>query len=64
MLTTRVYRPGRPARDVLREVRTESGSQFCPFCVAAVERLVARGLLVDIGLPARALLAPVPAAQG
>ncbi len=63
MLTTRVYRPGRPARDVLREVRTESGSQFCPFCVAAVERLVAHGLLVDIGLPARALLTPVPASE-
>ncbi len=63
MLTTRVYRPGRPAREALREVRAETGSQFCPRCVAALVRLVAFGRLADVGLPAGALLAPVPVAQ-
>jgi putative nucleotidyltransferase with HDIG domain len=60
MLSTRVYRPGRPARDALRELRREAGRQFCPRCVAALVRLVARGDLVESGLSPRALVSLVP----
>jgi diguanylate cyclase (GGDEF)-like protein/putative nucleotidyltransferase with HDIG domain len=40
MLTTRVYRPARPAQDALDEVRREAGGQFCPRCVGALEAVV------------------------
>jgi diguanylate cyclase (GGDEF)-like protein/putative nucleotidyltransferase with HDIG domain len=40
MLTTRVYRPARPAQDALQELRRMSGSQFCPRCVAALDAIV------------------------
>ena len=63
MLTTRVYRAGRPAREALAELRAETGSQFCPGCVAALERLVAQGALAHLGLPSRGLVAAVPATQ-
>lgn len=56
MLSTRVYRPGRPAREALEELRREVGRQFCPRCVGALERLVARGELAESGLTARALV--------
>lgn len=59
MLTARVYRPGRPARDALAEVRRETGRQFCPACVSALVRLVARGELEALGVPKRALVAAV-----
>ena len=41
MLTTRIYRTARPAEDALDEVRRAAGSQFCPRCVAALERVLA-----------------------
>jgi diguanylate cyclase (GGDEF)-like protein/putative nucleotidyltransferase with HDIG domain len=41
MLTTRVYRPARPASDALGELRRNAGSQFCPRCVGALEAIVA-----------------------
>ncbi|HEV8460978.1 MAG TPA: diguanylate cyclase [Gaiellaceae bacterium] len=41
MLTTRVYRPARPAQDALDELRRMCGTQFCPRCVAALEAIVA-----------------------
>lgn len=41
MLTTRVYRPARPAGEALVELRANAGSQFCPRCVAALEAVVA-----------------------
>src|SRR3954463_1688057 len=41
MLTTRVYRPARPADEALEELRTNSGTQFCPRCVGALEAVVA-----------------------
>ena len=63
MLTTRVYRAGRPAREALAELRAETGSQFCPGSVAALERLVAQGALAHLGLPSRRLVAAVPATQ-
>ena len=40
MLTTRVYRPARPAQDALQELRRMSGSQFCPRCVGALDAIV------------------------
>jgi putative nucleotidyltransferase with HDIG domain len=41
MLTTRVYRPARPAHEALHELRRMAGSQFCPRCVGALEAIVA-----------------------
>ncbi|HEX4678169.1 MAG TPA: diguanylate cyclase [Gaiellaceae bacterium] len=40
MLTTRVYRPARPAQDALQELRRMTGSQFCPRCVGALDAIV------------------------
>jgi putative nucleotidyltransferase with HDIG domain len=40
MLTTRIYRAARPAEEALEELRHGSGSQFCPRCVGALERLL------------------------
>jgi diguanylate cyclase (GGDEF)-like protein/putative nucleotidyltransferase with HDIG domain len=41
MLTTRIYRGARQADDALDELRRAAGSQFCPRCVAALERVLA-----------------------
>jgi putative nucleotidyltransferase with HDIG domain len=43
MLTTRIYRTARPAEEALEELRSAAGSQFCPRCVAALERVLAVG---------------------
>jgi diguanylate cyclase (GGDEF)-like protein/putative nucleotidyltransferase with HDIG domain len=40
MLTTRIYRAARPASEALEELRRASGTQFCPRCVAALERIL------------------------
>jgi diguanylate cyclase (GGDEF)-like protein/putative nucleotidyltransferase with HDIG domain len=40
MLTTRIYRAARPAHEALEELRRGAGSQFCPRCVNALERLL------------------------
>jgi diguanylate cyclase (GGDEF)-like protein/putative nucleotidyltransferase with HDIG domain len=40
MLTTRIYRAARPAEEAMEELRRGSGTQFCPRCVAALERLL------------------------
>jgi diguanylate cyclase (GGDEF)-like protein/putative nucleotidyltransferase with HDIG domain len=40
MLTTRIYRAARPAAEALRELRRAAGTQFCPRCVAALERIL------------------------
>jgi diguanylate cyclase (GGDEF)-like protein/putative nucleotidyltransferase with HDIG domain len=40
MLTTRIYRAARPVDEALAEVRNKAGSQFCPRCVAALERIL------------------------
>jgi diguanylate cyclase (GGDEF)-like protein/putative nucleotidyltransferase with HDIG domain len=40
MLTTRIYRAARPAPEAVEELRRGSGSQFCPRCVGALERLL------------------------
>ncbi len=40
MLTTRIYRAARPATEALDELRQAAGTQFCPRCVAALERIL------------------------
>jgi diguanylate cyclase (GGDEF)-like protein/putative nucleotidyltransferase with HDIG domain len=40
MLTTRIYRAARPASEALHELRSAAGSQFCPRCVHALERIL------------------------
>ncbi|HUI37096.1 MAG TPA: HD domain-containing phosphohydrolase, partial [Gaiellaceae bacterium] len=40
MLTTRIYRAARPAAEALDELRRAAGTQFCPRCVAALERIL------------------------
>jgi diguanylate cyclase (GGDEF)-like protein/putative nucleotidyltransferase with HDIG domain len=40
MLTTRIYRAARPAAEALQELREAAGTQFCPRCVAALERIL------------------------
>jgi diguanylate cyclase (GGDEF)-like protein/putative nucleotidyltransferase with HDIG domain len=40
MLTTRIYRAARPAAEALQELRSASGTQFCPRCVAALQRIL------------------------
>jgi HD-GYP domain-containing protein (c-di-GMP phosphodiesterase class II) len=40
MLTTRVYRAARPAAAALAELEGGAGTQFCPKCVAALERIL------------------------
>jgi diguanylate cyclase (GGDEF)-like protein/putative nucleotidyltransferase with HDIG domain len=47
MLTTRIYRAARPPADALSELRRASGSQFCPRCVAALERILPLETLQD-----------------
>ena len=41
MLSTRVYRPARPAGEALTELRNNAGKQFCPRCTAALEAVLA-----------------------
>jgi diguanylate cyclase (GGDEF)-like protein/putative nucleotidyltransferase with HDIG domain len=40
MLTTRIYRAARPAQEALDELRQAAGTQFCPRCVTALERIL------------------------
>jgi diguanylate cyclase (GGDEF)-like protein/putative nucleotidyltransferase with HDIG domain len=40
MLTTRIYRAARPAHEAMGELRRASGTQFCPRCVSALERIL------------------------
>jgi putative nucleotidyltransferase with HDIG domain len=40
MLTTRIYRAARPPAEALSELKRSSGSQFCPRCVGALERIL------------------------
>jgi diguanylate cyclase (GGDEF)-like protein/putative nucleotidyltransferase with HDIG domain len=40
MLTTRIYRAARPAAEALHELRSAAGTQFCPRCVNALERIL------------------------
>jgi HD-GYP domain-containing protein (c-di-GMP phosphodiesterase class II) len=40
MLTTRIYRAARPAAEALHELHSSAGTQFCPRCVGALERIL------------------------
>ena len=53
MLTTRIYRAARPVNEALAEVKNKAGSQFCPRCVAALERI----------LPLESIVGDLPAEQ-
>jgi putative nucleotidyltransferase with HDIG domain len=55
MLTNRIYKIARPADEALEELRRGGGSQFCPRCVGALERLL--GNEPERELPARPPLA-------
>ena len=55
MLTTRIYRAARPADEALDELRRGSGTQFCPRCVGALERLLHTGAAEDQQSPTRLL---------
>jgi diguanylate cyclase (GGDEF)-like protein/putative nucleotidyltransferase with HDIG domain len=55
MLTTRIYKAARPAGDALEELRSGSGSQFCPRCVGALERLLQSGRAAELPTPRRVL---------
>jgi diguanylate cyclase (GGDEF)-like protein/putative nucleotidyltransferase with HDIG domain len=58
MLTTRVYRPARPANEALEELRRMAGTQFCPRCVLALETIVSvDGVSAPPVAPAPALMA-------
>jgi diguanylate cyclase (GGDEF)-like protein/putative nucleotidyltransferase with HDIG domain len=47
MLTTRIYRAARPALDAMEELKRAAGTQFCPRCVGAVERVLPPDILED-----------------
>ena len=57
MLTTRIYRAARPASEALEELRRAAGTQFCPRCVAALERILPIEGLDDEDTRPRALVA-------
>jgi diguanylate cyclase (GGDEF)-like protein/putative nucleotidyltransferase with HDIG domain len=48
MVSPRVYRGARSVESALQELRRESGRQFCPRCVEALELLAADGSLDDM----------------
>ena len=47
MLTTRIYRAARAAGDAVEELRRGAGTQFCPRCVAALDRILAADPALD-----------------
>ena len=47
MLTTRIYRAARPAMEAMDELKGAAGSQFCPRCVDALERVLPPEILAD-----------------
>ena len=53
MLTTRIYRAARPVNEALAEVKDKSATQFCPRCVAALERI----------LPLESVVGDIPAVE-
>ena len=65
MLTTRIYRAARPLDEALAELRGAAGTQFCPRCVAALERIlpldVAHGRAAGAAEAARDLARPTAA---
>ncbi|MDQ2980903.1 MAG: diguanylate cyclase [Actinomycetota bacterium] len=57
MLTTRIYCAARPASEALDELRRAADTQFCPRCVAALERILPLEGFDDEGTRARVLVA-------
>jgi diguanylate cyclase (GGDEF)-like protein/putative nucleotidyltransferase with HDIG domain len=51
MLTTRIYRAARPVHEALEELRRQAGTQFCPRCVTALERILPEEGIPGIGVP-------------
>ncbi|TMK79167.1 MAG: diguanylate cyclase [Actinobacteria bacterium] len=47
MLTTRIYRAARPAMEAMEELKRAAGTQFCPRCVAALNRVLPPEILAD-----------------
>ena len=47
MLTTRIYRAARPAMEAIDELRRAAGTQFCPRCVARLERVLPPEILAE-----------------
>jgi diguanylate cyclase (GGDEF)-like protein/putative nucleotidyltransferase with HDIG domain len=47
MLTTRIYRAARPALEAMEELRRAAGTQFCPRCVGALERVLPPYVIED-----------------
>ncbi len=48
MISDRVYRSAMTLAEALAELRQATGKQFCPSCVAALEKLVANGSLSHV----------------
>jgi diguanylate cyclase (GGDEF)-like protein/putative nucleotidyltransferase with HDIG domain len=57
MLTTRIYSAARPAAEALEELRHAAGTQFCPRCVTALERILPIEGFDDSGTRPRILVA-------
>ena len=57
MLTTRIYRAARPAMEAMDELKRAAGTQFCPRCVDALERVLPPEILARRGRPAQLLAA-------
>jgi HD-GYP domain-containing protein (c-di-GMP phosphodiesterase class II) len=57
MLTTRIYRAARPLEESLAELRAAAGTQFCPRCVAALDRILPLAATENGILPQRQLSA-------
>jgi diguanylate cyclase (GGDEF)-like protein/putative nucleotidyltransferase with HDIG domain len=47
MLTTRIYRAARPALEAMEELKRSAGTQFCPRCVDALQRVLPPEILAD-----------------
>ena len=61
MLTARVYRPARTAVEALEELRCGAGTQFCPSCVAALDRVMLAEFAEGADVPYALLDERVPA---
>jgi HD-GYP domain-containing protein (c-di-GMP phosphodiesterase class II) len=48
MISDRVYRSAMTLADALAELRETAGTQFCPSCVEALEKLVGNGSLAHV----------------
>jgi len=56
MLTTRIYRAARPLDEAIEELQRQAGTQFCPRCVGALERILPLEALAEDSHTRAALL--------